>query len=39
MSDLAIFLFGSPRVELDGTTVQFPRKKALSLLAYLAVSH
>ncbi len=38
MSALKLFLFGPPRVELDGTLVEIQRRKALALLIYLAVS-
>ncbi|MFN2133081.1 MAG: ABC transporter substrate-binding protein, partial [Anaerolineae bacterium] len=38
MSHLAIYLLGSPRVELDDEEVRIPRRKATALLAYLAVS-
>jgi DNA-binding SARP family transcriptional activator len=38
MSDLRLYLLGPPRVELDGQTVEFKRRKALALLIYLAVS-
>jgi predicted ATPase/DNA-binding SARP family transcriptional activator len=37
MSRLALYLLGSPRVELDGEEVHIGRRKALALLAYLAV--
>jgi|GEM_PF-616082 len=38
MAGLKLFLFGPPRVELDGAPVDIQRRKALALLAYLAVS-
>lgn len=38
MADLKLFLFGPPRVELDGAPVDLERRKALALLAFLAVS-
>jgi predicted ATPase/DNA-binding SARP family transcriptional activator len=38
MPDLALFLLGPPRVALDGVEVPIPRRKAMALLAYLAVS-
>jgi DNA-binding SARP family transcriptional activator len=38
MPRLAIFLLGSPRIELDGEPVHIGRKKALALLAYLAIT-
>jgi ABC-type oligopeptide transport system substrate-binding subunit/tetratricopeptide (TPR) repeat protein len=37
-SYLGIYLLGSPRVELDGEEVHIPRRKAMALLAYLAVT-
>jgi predicted ATPase/DNA-binding SARP family transcriptional activator len=38
MSRLALHLFGSPRIELDGEPVQVARRKALALIVYLAVT-
>jgi predicted ATPase/DNA-binding SARP family transcriptional activator len=38
MSQLALYLFGPPRLELDGVPVIFAHRKAIALLAYLAVS-
>ena len=38
MSHLALYLFGPPRVELDGEPVHIPRRKALALLAYLGTT-
>ena len=38
MSRLALYLLGPPRVERDGAEVSIPRRKALALLAYLAVT-
>ncbi len=38
MSRLALYLLGPPRLELDGEPVHLPRRKALALLAYLAVT-
>lgn len=38
MASLKLFLFGPPRLELDGTPVEFQRRKALALLVYLASS-
>ena len=35
---LALYLFGPPRLEMDGNPVHIPRRKALALLAYLAVT-
>ncbi len=37
MSRLALFLLGSPRVEIDGTPIHIGRSKAVALLAYLAI--
>lgn len=37
-SDLLLYLFGSPRIEYQGATVDIDRRKALALAAYLAVS-
>ena len=37
MPRLDIYLLGPPRVELDGEALHIPRRKALALLAYLAV--
>src|SRR5258708_15160546 len=39
MSQLNIFLFGVPRVEVDHVSVSLGRRKAIALLAYLAVHH
>jgi predicted ATPase/DNA-binding SARP family transcriptional activator len=33
-----LYLFGSPRLEVDGTRVQIGRRKSMALLAYLAVT-
>jgi predicted ATPase/DNA-binding SARP family transcriptional activator len=38
VSRLALFLLGPLRVERDGEPVHIPRRKALALLAYLAVT-
>ena len=38
MSQLALHLFGPPRLEMDGTPVHIPRRKASALLAYLTVT-
>ncbi len=35
---LRVFLFGTPRVELNGARVEISRRKAIALLAYLAVT-
>lgn len=38
MARLALFLFGTPRIERDGVALTFDTRKALALLAYLAVT-
>jgi predicted ATPase/DNA-binding SARP family transcriptional activator len=38
MSRLALYLLGPPRIELDGVPVHVSRRKAVALLAYLAVT-
>ncbi len=38
MSDLRLFLFGTPRSECDGAPVKLTRRKVTALLAYLAVT-
>jgi ABC-type oligopeptide transport system substrate-binding subunit/DNA-binding SARP family transcriptional activator len=38
MSRLRLYLLGPPRLELDGEPVHLPRRKAMALLAYLAVT-
>ena len=38
MSQLALHLLGPPRIELDGEPVQIPRRKAMALFVYLAVT-
>ena len=38
MNHLALYLLGSPRLERDGQPVELDTRKALALLAYLAVS-
>lgn len=38
MSRLSLFLLGPPRVDLDGLPVEFDTRKAVALLAYLAVT-
>lgn len=38
MPRVCVYLFGYPRVEVDGTPVVVPRRKAMALLAYLSVS-
>lgn len=37
MSELALYLFGTPRVELNGAQVHLGRRKAVALLVYLAL--
>ena len=39
MSNLHLYLFGTPRVEIDGITVDVGRRKASALLAYLALTN
>jgi DNA-binding SARP family transcriptional activator/predicted ATPase/predicted negative regulator of RcsB-dependent stress response len=38
MTSLKLFLFGSPRCELDGQPVEISLRKALAVLVYLAVT-
>lgn len=38
MPHLDLFLLGSPRIELDGGPIDISRRKAVALLAYLAVT-
>src|SRR5689334_2570587 len=38
MPQLALFLLGSPRIERNGAPVDIDRRKALALLAYLALT-
>src|SRR5690606_25126418 len=38
MSDVRLYLFGSPQLEYRGTVVRLERRKALALVAYLALS-
>ncbi len=38
MPRLALYFLGAPRVEWNGTTVEFDTRKAVALLAYLAVT-
>src|SRR5688572_24685821 len=38
MTFFSLFLLGAPRVEKDGVAVPLERRKALALLAYLAVT-
>src|SRR5262245_60976170 len=39
MSRLALRLFGTPRLELDGLPVDLERRKALALVAYAVMTH
>jgi DNA-binding SARP family transcriptional activator/predicted ATPase len=39
MAELALFVFGPPRLERDRSPVIVPRRKALALLVYLAITH
>ena len=38
MSQLSIFLFGTPRIVLDGEVIHIPRRKATALFVYLAAT-
>ena len=38
MSKLKLFLFGSPQLEIDNAPIELGRRKAMALLAYLAVT-
>jgi DNA-binding SARP family transcriptional activator len=38
MSRLTLYLFGSPRIELDGLPLEVDRRKAIALLIYLALT-
>ena len=38
MPDLAIYLFGTPNIELHGHSLTVDTRKAIALLAYLAVT-
>jgi predicted ATPase/DNA-binding SARP family transcriptional activator len=38
VSQLALYLLGPPRVELDGEEIHVSRRRAMALLAYLAVT-
>ena len=38
MSRLALYLLGPPRIERDGVSIKLDRRKAIALLAYLAVT-
>ena len=39
MSRLALFLLGPPRIERDGSLISVDTRKAIALLAYLAITH
>src|SRR5581483_4419600 len=39
MSHLAVFLFGPPRLERDGKVINVDTRKAIALLAYLAITN
>ncbi len=38
MSVLSLFLFGPPRIEIDGTSISVDTRKAVALMAYLATT-
>lgn len=38
MSDLRLYLFGTPRIEFQGTSIKIARRKALAMAAYLALA-
>ena len=38
MSVLSLFLFGPPRIEIDGTSISVDTRKAVALVAYLATT-
>ena len=38
MAQASFYLLGSPRIELDGTRIDVDTRKAVALLAYLAVT-
>jgi len=38
MSQLKLFLFGTPRLQRDGQPLNLKRRKVLALLAYLAIT-
>ncbi len=38
MTDLKLYLFGTPRLEYSGTPIKLERRKALALAGYLALS-
>lgn len=37
MARVAMYLLGAPRIEQDGVLIEFDRRKAIALIAYLAV--
>src|SRR5579871_4791106 len=39
MSQLKMTLFGMPQIEVDGLSIDLGRRKAIALLAYLAVTN
>jgi DNA-binding SARP family transcriptional activator/pimeloyl-ACP methyl ester carboxylesterase len=38
MTEVKLFLFGAPRIERDGKSIQLNLKKAMAMIAYLAVT-
>ena len=38
MAQLKLFLLGSPRIEINGSTIKTDTRKALALLVFLSVS-
>ncbi|MBV7326903.1 hypothetical protein KFU94_01315 [Chloroflexi bacterium TSY] len=38
MSQLKLFLFGAPKVELNGNVVDLQRRKAMAMLVYLTMT-
>jgi len=38
MTRLSLHLFGPPQIEIDGQSVSTDRRKAVAMLAYLAVT-
>lgn len=38
MSEIRIYLFGAPFIEIDGIPIPLPRRKALAIVAYLTIS-
>ncbi len=39
MAHLALYLLGAPRIERDGTAIDVDTRKAIALIAFLAVTH